>query len=100
MTPPARCRVSSARTGPPCCAEVLTVFALSIGAMFPIIHLGRPWLAFWLFPVPNQRGLWPNFRSPIMWDFFAINTYLIASLTFLLLPILPDWALVRDQATG
>src|SRR5213594_3206105 len=82
------------------CAEVLTVFALSIGAMFPIIHLGRPWLAFWLFPVPNQRGLWPNFRSPIMWDFFAINTYLIASLTFLLLPILPDWALVRDQATG
>ena len=82
------------------CAEVLTVFALSIGAMFPIIHLGRPWLAFWLFPVPNQRGLWPNFRSPIVWDFFAINTYLIASLTFLLLPILPDWALVRDQATG
>src|SRR2546427_10143130 len=82
------------------CAEVLTVFALSIGAMFPIIHLGRPWLAFWLFPVPNQRGLWPNFRSPIMWDFFAINTYLIASVTFLLLPILPDWALVRDQATG
>src|SRR3989454_2618639 len=82
------------------CAEVLTVFALSIGAMFPIIHLGRPWLAFWLFPVPNQRGLWPNFRSPIVWDFFAINTYLIASVTFLLLPILPDWALVRDQATG
>src|SRR3989454_2435817 len=82
------------------CAEVLTVFALSIGAMFPIIHLGRPWLAFWVFPYPNQRGLWPNFRSPIVWDFFAINTYLIASLTFLLLPILPDWALVRDQATG
>src|SRR5207245_4346479 len=65
------------------CAEVLTVFALSIGAMFPIIHLGRPWLAFWLFPVPNQRGLWPNFLSPILWAFFAINTTLIDHLTLL-----------------
>ncbi len=82
------------------CAEVITVFALSIGAMFPIIHLGRPWLAFWLFPYPSERGLWPNFRSPLLWDFFAINTYLIGSVTFLLLPIIPDWALVRDNATG
>src|SRR3989454_3798635 len=82
------------------CAEVLTVLARSIGGIFPIIPLGRPWLAFWVFPYPNQRGLLPNFRSPIVWDFFAINTYLIASVPFLLLPILPDWALVRDQATG
>ena len=58
------------------CAEVITVFALSIGATFPIIHLGRPWLAFWLFPYPSERGIWPNIRSPLLWDFFAINTYL------------------------
>jgi Ni/Fe-hydrogenase subunit HybB-like protein len=82
------------------CAEVITVFALSIGAMFPIIHLGRPWLAFWLFPYPSERRIWPNIRSPLLWDFFAINTYLIASVTFLLLPIIPDMALVRDRAAG
>lgn len=82
------------------CAEAITVFALMIGAMFPLIHLGRPWLAFWLFPIPNERGLWPNFRSPLLWDFFAINTYLLGSLLFLLLPMLPDFALVRDRASG
>jgi molybdopterin-containing oxidoreductase family membrane subunit len=82
------------------CAEVITVFALSIGAMFPIIHLGRPWLAFWLFPYPNQRELWPNFRSPLAWDFFAINTYLTGSVLFLFLPMIPDFALVRDRSTG
>jgi Ni/Fe-hydrogenase subunit HybB-like protein len=82
------------------CAEVITVFALSIGATFPIIHLGRPWIAFWLFPYPNERGLWPNIRSPLLWDFFAINTYLLGSVTFLLLPMIPDMALIRDRATG
>ena len=82
------------------CAEVITVFALSIGATFPIIHLGRPWLAFWLFPYPSERGIWPNIRSPLMWDFFAINTYLLGSVTFLLLPMIPDMALIRDRATG
>jgi len=82
------------------CAEVITVFALSIGATFPIIHLGRPWLAFFLFPYPSERGLWPNIRSPLLWDFFAINTYLISSVTFLLLPMVPDFALVRDRAAG
>ncbi len=82
------------------CAEVITVFALMIGAMFPLVHLGRPWLAFWLIPYPSERGIWPNFRSPLLWDFFAINTYLIGSSTFLLLPILPDFALARDRATG
>src|SRR5215472_9987535 len=81
-------------------AEVITVFALMIGAMFPLIHLGRPWLAFWLIPYPSERGIWPNFRSPLVWDFFAINTYLIGSSTFLLLPILPDFALARDRSTG
>jgi molybdopterin-containing oxidoreductase family membrane subunit len=82
------------------CAEVITVFALSIGATFPIIHLGKPWLAFWMFPYPSERGIWPNVRSPLLWDFFAINTYLISSVTFLLLPMLPDMALIRDRATG
>src|SRR5688572_18173996 len=82
------------------CAEVITVFALMIGAMFPIIHLGRPWLAFWLFPYPSERLIWPNFRSPLVRDFFAINTYLTGSLLFLLLPIIPDFAVARDRATG
>jgi Ni/Fe-hydrogenase subunit HybB-like protein len=82
------------------CAEVITVFALSIGATFPIIHLGRPWLAFWLFPYPSERGIWPNIRSPLLWDFFAINTYLLGSVTFLVLPMIPDMALIRDRATG
>jgi molybdopterin-containing oxidoreductase family membrane subunit len=82
------------------CAEAITVFALMIGAMFPIIHLGRPWLFFWLIPYPNQRGIWPNFRSPLVWDFFAISTYLTGSVLFLLLPMIPDFALVRDRTTG
>ncbi|HXR15876.1 MAG TPA: NrfD/PsrC family molybdoenzyme membrane anchor subunit [Terriglobales bacterium] len=82
------------------CAEVITVFALCIGATFPIIHLGRPWLAFWLAPYPSERGIWPNFRSPLLWDFFAINTYLTGSVTFLLLPMIPDFALIRDRSSG
>jgi len=82
------------------CAEVITVFALMIGGLFPIIHLGRPWLFFWLAPYPSERHIWPQFRSPLMWDFFAIGTYLTGSITFLLLPIIPDWALVRDKTRG
>jgi molybdopterin-containing oxidoreductase family membrane subunit len=71
-----------------------------IGAMFPIIHLGRPWLFFWLVPYPNSRLIWPNFRSPLVWDFFAITTYLTGSVLFLVLPMIPDFALVRDRTTG
>jgi Ni/Fe-hydrogenase subunit HybB-like protein len=82
------------------CAEVITVFALLIGAMFPIIHLGRPWLFFWLIPYPSERFIWPNFRSPLVWDFFAISTYLNGSVMFLLLPMIPDFAVVRDRSTG
>jgi molybdopterin-containing oxidoreductase family membrane subunit len=82
------------------CAEVITAFALMIGAMFPIIHLGRPWLFFWLVPYPSERMIWPNFRSPLVWDFFAISTYLTGSVLFLYLPMIPDFALVRDRATG
>ncbi|HEV2178055.1 MAG TPA: NrfD/PsrC family molybdoenzyme membrane anchor subunit [Terriglobia bacterium] len=82
------------------CAEVITLWALMIGGMFPIIHLGRPWLFFWLAPYPNERGIWPQFRSPLMWDFFAISTYITGSAIFLLYPIIPDWALVRDKSSG
>src|SRR3989441_2813854 len=82
------------------CAEVITVFALMIGAMFPIIHLGRPWLFFWLIPYPSERQLWAKLGSPLAWDFFAISTYLTGSSLFLLLPIIPDFALMRDQMTG
>jgi Ni/Fe-hydrogenase subunit HybB-like protein len=82
------------------CAEVITAFALMIGALFPIIHLGRPWLFFWLIPYPSERQIWPNFRSPLVWDFFAITTYLTGSLLFLFLPMIPDFALVRDRSAG
>jgi molybdopterin-containing oxidoreductase family membrane subunit len=82
------------------CAEAITVFALMVGAMFPIVHLGRPGLFYWLAPYPNERGLWPNYRSPLLWDFFAINTYLLGSLIYLYLPLIPDLALVRDKSTG
>lgn len=82
------------------CAEAITAFALMIGGLFPLIHLGRGWLFFWLIPYPNQRQLWPNFRSPLVWDFFAINTYLLASFLFLVLPMIPDFAVLRDRTTG
>jgi len=82
------------------CAEVITAFALMIGALFPLVHLGRPWLAWWLIPYPSERGLWPNYRSPLVWDFFAINTYLLSSLLFLALPAIPDMALIRDRTKG
>src|ERR1700674_2610227 len=82
------------------CAEAITVFALSIGAIIPVCHIGRPWLAYYLIPYTNERHIWPNFRSPLAWDFFAIFTYLTGSITFLMLPIIPDWAAVRDAATG
>jgi Ni/Fe-hydrogenase subunit HybB-like protein len=82
------------------CAEAITVFALTIGAMFPLIHLGRPWLFFWMIPYPSERLIWPNIRSPLVWDFFAINTYLLGSTLFLLLPMIPDFAAVRDRSSG
>jgi len=81
-------------------AEAITVFALMIGAAFPIIHLGRPLLFFWLFPYPNSRLLWPNFRSPLMWDVMAISTYLSGSVIYLYLPLIPDLAELAQHATG
>src|SRR5947209_3073977 len=83
-------------------AEAMTIFAVICAAQFPLIHMGRPWLAFWIFPYfPNQRGpLWVNFRSPLVWDVFAINTYFIISLVFWYLGMIPDLATLRDRATG
>ncbi len=81
-------------------AEAITVFALMIGGLFPIIHLGRAWLFFWLFPYPNTRLLWPNFRSPLLWDVAAISTYLIGSTLYLFLPLIPDVAQLARHSTG
>ena len=81
-------------------AEAITAFALMIGGMFPLIHLGRVWLFYWLFPYPNSRLLWPNFRSPLMWDVTAISTYLTGSLIFLYLPLIPDVAQLAEHAKG
>lgn len=82
------------------CAEAITVFAILVGGLFPLIHLGRPWLAWYLLPIPNHRHLWPNFRSALLWDVTAITTYLLGSLLYLLLPLIPDLAILRDRSTG
>jgi len=81
-------------------AEMMTVFAVMTAGLFPVFHLGRPWLAYWLLPYPNQRGLWINFRSPLVWDVFAVSTYLTVSLVFLLVGVAPDAASLRDATTG
>ncbi len=81
-------------------AEAMTVFAILVGANFPLIHLGRAWKLMYFIPVPNQRELWPNFRSPLLWDIMAINTYIIGSSLFLYLGMLPDLAVLRDRSTG
>jgi Ni/Fe-hydrogenase subunit HybB-like protein len=79
-------------------AEAMTLFAVICAAIFPLIHLGRPWLAFWMMPYPNMRGpLWVNFRSPLVWDFFAVNTYFIVSAVFWYLGLIPDLATMRDR---
>jgi molybdopterin-containing oxidoreductase family membrane subunit len=82
-------------------AEAMTIFAVICAALFPLIHMGRPWLgAFWVFPLPNTRGsLWVNFNSPLLWDVFAISTYFSVSLVFWYLGLVPDFASVRDRAT-
>lgn len=81
-------------------AEAMTVFALMAAALYPIVHLGRPWLFYWLLPYPQRGHLWINFRSPLIWDVFAVSTYLIVSVTFFFTGLVPDLAAVRDKATG
>lgn len=81
-------------------AEAMTVFTITVGGLFPLIHLGRNWVFYYILPYPNQRELWPNFRSPLLWDMMAINTYILGSGLFLYLGMLPDLAIARDRATG
>jgi Ni/Fe-hydrogenase subunit HybB-like protein len=80
-------------------AEAMTVFAVLTAGLFPIIHLGRPWTFYWLLPLPSQRELWPNFRSPLLWDVFAVTTYLTVSSVFFYIGLIPDIAAARDSAT-
>jgi molybdopterin-containing oxidoreductase family membrane subunit len=79
-------------------AEAMTVFAVLTAGLFPLVHTGRPWFGYWLIPYPNQRGLWPNFRSPLEWDVFAVTTYLTISSVFFLVGLIPDAAAARDRA--
>ena len=80
-------------------AEAMTVFAVMCAAIFPVFHTGRPWLAaYWLFPYPNVMGIWPQFRSPLIWDVFAVSTYATVSIVFWYIGLIPDLASMRDRA--
>ncbi len=79
-------------------AEAMTLFAVACAGMFPILHTGRPWLAYWMLPYPNTMGMWQNFRSPLMWDVFAVSTYATVSLLFWYVGLIPDLATLRDRA--
>src|SRR5690348_4156964 len=79
-------------------AEAMTVFAVLTAALFPIIHIGRPWFFYWLLPLPSERHIWPNFRSPLLWDVFAVTTYLTVSSVFFYIGLIPDIAATRDSA--
>jgi Ni/Fe-hydrogenase subunit HybB-like protein len=81
-------------------AEAMTIFAVMCAGIFPAIHIGRVWLAYWLFPYPNQMEMWPNFRSPLLWDVFAVSTYATVSLLFWYVGMIPDLATLRDRATS
>jgi len=79
-------------------AEAMTLFAVACAGVFPLIHTGRPWLAYWLFPYPNTMGVWPQFRSPLLWDVFAVSTYATISALFWFVGLIPDLATFRDTA--
>jgi Ni/Fe-hydrogenase subunit HybB-like protein len=81
-------------------SEAMTVFAVMTAGLFPILHLGRLWQVYWFFPYPNQRDIWVNFKSPLMWDVFAISTYFTVSAIFFYIGLLPDFAIVRDHNRG
>ena len=81
-------------------AEAMTVFALMVGGLFPLMHLGRNWRFYYIVPYPSERQLWPNFRSPLVWDMVAIATYLTGSILFLYFGMIPDLAVARDRSTG
>ena len=79
-------------------AEAMTLFAVACAGLFPVFHTGRPWLAFWMLPYPNNMGVWPQFRSPLIWDVFAVSTYFTISLVFWYVGLVPDLAVLRDKA--
>lgn len=79
-------------------AEAMTVFAVSVSGLFPILHLGRPWFFYWLVPYPDRMGVWPQWRSSLVWDFFAILAYLIVSILYFYVGLIPDLASLRDRA--
>ena len=79
-------------------SEAITLFAIACAGMFPLLHLGRPWVFYWLFPYPDTMKMWPQFRSPLVWDVFAVGTYFTVSLLFWYLGLVPDLATVRDRA--
>jgi molybdopterin-containing oxidoreductase family membrane subunit len=81
-------------------AEAMTLFAVACAGIFPLIHLGRPWVFFWLFPYPNTMALWPQWRSPLIWDVFAVSTYATVSLLFWYIGLIPDLATLRDRSTS
>ncbi|PXV55851.1 quinol:cytochrome c oxidoreductase quinone-binding subunit 1 [Dyella jiangningensis] len=81
-------------------AETMTVFAVSISGLFPILHLGRPWFFYWLAPYPDRMGVWPQWRSSLLWDFFAIIAYLLVSILYWYVGLLPDLATLRDRANS
>ncbi len=79
-------------------AEAMTLFAVACAGLFPLLHLGRPWFFYWLFPYPSTMGVWPQFRSPLVWDVFAVSTYFTVSLLFWFVGLIPDLATLRDRA--
>ncbi len=81
-------------------AEAMTLFAVACAGLYPLLHLGRPWLFYWLLPYPNAMGMWPNFRSPLMWDVFAVSTYATVSAMFWFVGLIPDLATLRDRSTN
>jgi len=81
-------------------AEAMTLFAVACAGMFPLLHMGRPWLGYWMFPYPNSMGVWPQFRSPLVWDVFAVSTYATISAVFWFVGLVPDFATMREQATN
>src|SRR6185369_5743703 len=80
-------------------SEAMTIFAVMCAGLFPLIHMGRPWFFYWLYPFPNVAGVYPQFRSPLTWDVFAVTTYFTVSLVFWYIGLVPDLAALRDQAT-
>ena len=81
-------------------AEAMTLFAVAMAGLFPILHLGRPWFFYWIVPYPDRMNVWPQWRSPLVWDLFAISTYIVVSLLFWYMGLVPDLATLRDRASA